>query len=66
MASVNWDPSIGIKLFLLGLEQKHVLIVACYLWGEFPVWNCKWYRGSGRSRGEIRTAEVGKSGKTLA
>lgn len=29
MPSVNWDPSIGIKFFLLGLEQKHILIVTC-------------------------------------
>lgn len=31
MASVNWDPSIGIKSFFLGLEQKHILIVTCVI-----------------------------------
>lgn len=66
MASVNWDPSTGVKFFLLGLEKKLVLIVTCSLWGEFPLWNCKWCWGRGRSRGEIRTAEVSDSGKVIA
>lgn len=66
VASVNWDPSIGIRFFLLGLEQKHILIVAYYRWGESPPWNCKWSQGSGQSSEEIRTAEGDGSGKVLA